>query len=287
VKTPTTTTESNTDETPQQTPAPDCSNMSEEELTNEIDKAVNDATTASEQYTTQAETYTADDTLTQEEIDDLLYLLALTEEAIYYADDLIEAYYGLYGELAVETIELLIAIEEDLSNMADEAEAINTELQSAANTLEQGLELADDTITQIQSASQTIKENASELQSGKQEWVQSTHEEIQNRITAALSVEPNNVPGSRKEAIQGALSFVDIVHKSLADNQLSFSELSQIAQLGANISAGLNALGNPQLSGLSTSINAIVGQLAGGQIPQARSSIGGLQSALSSLPSLR
>ena len=273
--------------TPQQTPAPDYSNMSEEELTNEIDKAVNDATAASEQYATQAETYTADDTLTQEEIDDLLYLLALTEEAIYYADDLIEAYYGIYGELAVEMIELLIAIEDDLSNLADEAETINTELRTAANTLEQGLELSNDTISQIQSASQTIKEKAGKLQTGKQEWVQSVQTEIQNRITNALAVEPNNVPGNRKEAIQSALNFVEIVQSSLADNQLSFTELSQIAQLGANVTAGLNAIGNPQLAGLSTSIDSIVGQLAGGQLPQARSSIGGLQSALSSLPSLR
>ena len=85
--------------------------MTEEELAALIDAAVAEAVAASEETATATTAATADDTLTQEEIETIEIYLSGADEAIAYAEELIEAYYGLYGELALETIELLIAIE--------------------------------------------------------------------------------------------------------------------------------------------------------------------------------
>ena len=73
--------------------------------------------------------------------------------------------------------------------------------------------------------------------------------------------------------------------QSLADNTISSAELANIAQLGANASASLNAQGGPQLQQLSGSINDITAQLARGQAPQAQANLGNLEASLGSLPS--
>jgi len=269
------------------TPSVEYVTMTEEELAALIDQAVAEAIEASEQSATQTTTATADDTLTQEELDELAYYYALTEEAIAYADELIYAYYGIYGELAMETIELLEAIEEDLSALASEAVAMNAMLLEAANTLEQGLELTEGTIAQIESTAEIITGKATEVQTRNQEWVENLQVEMEKRAEMALAVKPDNVATDRKGAILSAFGFADLVSQSLADHKLSFSELSKIAQLGANASASLSAFGGPQLQGLAGSINQITGQLARGQVPHAQASLGNLTGALGSRPSLR
>jgi hypothetical protein len=68
--------------------------------------------------------------------------------------------------------------------------------------------------------------------------------------------------------------------RALDDDRISQTELADIAQLGANASAGLNAHGGPQLQRLAGSINDITGQIARGQMPQARANVGNLEASL-------
>lgn len=253
--------------------------MTEEELAAVIDQAVADATTATEQCSTATTEATADGTVTQEEVDTVEVYVTGAEEAIAYAEELIAAYYGLYGELATETIDLLLAIEEDLAVLAKEAAAISVALQEVDTALERGLALAEETLTQLETAAQTASAKAAEIQAQNQIWVQNLQAELENRVATVLAVQPDNVATDRAAAIQSAFDYLDAVREGLADERISQAELANIAQLGANASASLNAHGGPQLR-LSGSINDITGQVARGQTVQAKASLGNLEAAL-------
>ncbi|MBU0705204.1 MAG: hypothetical protein KKC18_15245 [Chloroflexi bacterium] len=267
------------------TPAAEYVTMTEEELATLIDQAVVEATAASEECGAATAEVTADNTITQEEVDEVVVYVAGTEEAIAYAEELIYAYYDLYGELATETLVLLQAIEQDLAALSDEAAAINDALQEVNTALEQGLTLAEETITQLESAAQAASTKAAEIQVQNQEWIQDLQVELENRAATALAIQPDNVAADRRAAILSAFDYVDAVREGLADNKISRAELAHIAQLGANASAGLNAHGNPPLQRLSGSINDITGQLARGQASRAQTSLGSLESALGTRPS--
>ncbi len=267
------------------TPSVEYVTLTEEELAALIDQAVTEATVATQECATATTAATADDTVTQEEVDTMEVYVMVADETIAYAEELIYAYYDLYGELATETLVLLQAIEEDLSTLAGEAEAIYDVLQEATVILDQGLELAAETITQLETAAQAAGDKAAEIQTRNQEWFQNRQTELENRAATALSTQAGNVAGDRKGALLSAFDYVDAVRAGLADNKISPAELANIAQLGANASASLSAHGGPQLQQFSGSINDITGQLARGQMPQAKANMGNLERALGNRPS--
>jgi hypothetical protein len=270
---------------PTPTPSAEYVTMTEEELAALIDQAVAEATAATQASSAATTEATADDAVTQEEVITVAVSLAEAEEAIAYAEELISAYYDLYGELATETLATLQAIEEDLAVMAENTAAINASLQEINTTLEQGLALAEETIAQLEAAAQIANDKAMEAQMQTQSLVQNLQIELENLAATALSVQPNNVATDRQAAIQSALDYLGAVGQSLADNKISTAELANIAQLGANASASLSAQGIPQFQQLSGSINDITAQLARGQAPQAQANLGNLEASLGSLPS--
>ena len=105
------------------------------------------------------------------------------------------------------------------------------------------------------------------------------------RAQTALSVQPDNVPSDQLSALLSAFSYIDTVRNAFTDNKISRDELSQIAQLGANATAGLNTQGGAQLQGLSGKLNEITGMLARGQMPEAKNRLGEFESALGTRPS--
>lgn len=271
---------------PAPTPSVEYITMTEEELAVLIDQAVADAvatTQATADATTQA---TADDTLTQEEVTTIEVQVAGAEEAIALAEELLYAYYGIYGELATESLYLLQEVEDDLALMAESTAALATALADINNTMAQGVALADETINELEAVAQAAGTKAVEAQAQREAWKGGLQQEWQNRTSQALNVQPNAVADDRANAVQSAFSYLDTVRESLADNKLSPNELAQIAQLGANASAGLNAQGGPQLQQLSGNINRITEQLARGQLTHARESLGALEGALGNRPSL-
>ncbi len=270
---------------PTPTPSAEYVALTEEELAALIDQAVAEATAATQASSVAAAEATADDAVNQEEVITVAVSLVEAEEAIAYAEDLIAAYYDLYGDLATETLVTLQAIEQDLAMMAESMVAINATLQEINTTLEQGLALAEETIAQMENAAQTAYDKASEAQMQTQGLIQDLQAELGNRAATALSVQPNNVATDRQAAIQSAFDYLDAVSQSLADNTISSSELANIAQLGANASASLSAQGGPQLQQLSGSVNDITAQLARGQVPQAQASMGNMQASLGARPS--
>ncbi len=258
--------------------------MSEEELAALIDQAVAEAVAATQACSTATTEATADDTFTQEEVDAVEVYVMDADAAIAYAEELLYAYYDLYGELASESLELLAAIEDDLAVLAENVAAMTEMLEEINATLEQSLALAEETIAQIESTAQAIATQAEELHAQAQGWIQTVQAELENRVMAVQGIQPVAIPGDRQEAIRTAFDYVDAVRQALGDNKISQAELETIAQLGANASAGLDAHGGLQLQRLSGSIEDITGQIARGQLPQAQANLGNLEASLGPRP---
>lgn len=258
--------------------------MSEEELAALIDQAVAEAITSTQQCSTATTAATADGTVTQQEVDAIEVYLTDAEQAIAYADELLNAYYGLYGELATETLALLQAIEQDLALLNESLAAINATLQDISALLEQGVALTEQTLAQLNAAAQKASANAAAAQAKAQTWLGTVQTELDKRAANALAVQPGQIAANRQAALLAAFEYVDAVRQALTDNKISPAELAQIAQLGANAAAGLQAQGGPQLQKLAGSINALTAQVARGQWPQAQAGLSEFEAALGARP---
>lgn len=267
------------------TPLEEYMAMSEEELANSIDKAVTEADEAARQVATATEEAAADGAISEEESEEIEAYVAEADAAIAYTEELITAYYGLYGELAVETIEMLSAIENDLTLLAESLDELDALLLEVETALDQGTEVADEALAELEASAQNVTATADRLQAQTQNWTQSLQAEMNARIANALSVQPASIAENRAAAIQSALDYAQSVRQSLADHRITQDELAAIAQLGANAFASLNAHGGAALQELAGSINTITAQIAGGQIPQAAASLESLENTLNSLPS--
>jgi hypothetical protein len=269
---------------PMPTPLADYTAMTEEELAAAIDQAVAAAVASTQQCSDATAQAAADNDITTEEVQTTEVYVVDAEEAIAYAEELINAYYGLYGELATETLATLQAIEQDLNTMSQSVTAIDATLQGIDTVLQQGLTLAEDTIAQVQATAQVASAKAADAQAQVKVWTQNLPAELDQRAAALLAIQPDKAASDRQAAISMAFDYVDAVRQSLTDDKISKSELANIAQLGANAAAGLDAQGGPQLKRLSGSVNDITGQLARGQTPQAKAALGGFEGSLGARP---
>ncbi|MBL7164590.1 MAG: hypothetical protein ISS57_18540 [Anaerolineales bacterium] len=270
------------------TPTPDLaaySDVSEEELASDIDSAVYEAEAASEQASSAVDEAAADGTITQEEYDEIYALIADLEYAIALADELIYAYFGIYGELAAETLYLLQAIEDDLDELAAFAVEMLELALLVEDALVQGVEVATDVIDQLVDAAGNIDDKIAGLVENRGTWKDALSTDWESRVADILNVAPNQVAGNRKDALLSAFDFVDSVRGALGDGNISNIELLNIGQLSANARASIDAVGGPALQGRSGEIGDITSQLARGQVPQARSGLGSLEGALGNRPS--
>ncbi len=270
---------------PSPTPSAEYVTMTEEELAALIDQAVVEAATSTQQCSDAATAAAADDEVAPGEAETVEAYLVDAEEAIAYAEELISVYYDLYGELATETLVLLQAVEQDLALLAENAAEINVALQEIDATLQQGLALAEETITQLETAAQAASVKAVQIQAQTQGVLQQLQIELEGRAAAALSVPPNSIATDRRSALLSAFDYVDAVREAQADGRISQTELTDLAQLGANASASLQTHGGPQLQRLSGSIDGITGQIARGQLHQVEASLGSLEASLGARPS--
>jgi hypothetical protein len=271
--------------TPTPGPTVEYVEMTEEELEALINQAVEDAVVATQEASATTTQATADDSLTYDEAQTVDVYVYAAEQALAYADELIGAYYSLYGELATETVDLLLAVESDLDEMAASMYAITDVLAAVEDDLAQGVAMTAEALLQLENASQQASANLEQVQSHVQTWAQGVQSEREDRASAIAAIQPDNVPTDRLSALQSAFSFVDQFHAALGDNKLSRAELNTIAQLGTNVSAGLNQHGGPALQGLSGKVNEITQQLARGQLPQARKGLGSFEISLGQRPS--
>ena len=271
---------------PSDTPEPteEYITFTEEELEELIDQAVEEAIAATNQASAATSEVVYDDTVSQEEYDYVEAYVYGAEEAIYYAMELIDAYYYVYGDLAYETIELLMVVEDDLSTMADSVVYLAEVLVDVEDALLDGVELATETIEQLEAAALNAASNLVQTQEQVQGWVGKTQLERQDRINSIAEIKANKVPENLTDTLKEAFNFIDQIQISLADNKFSFDELSNIAQIGANLSEGFQRNGGEKFQGLSPRVSEITLQLAEGKIPQARDSIGNFEKSLGARP---
>ncbi len=268
------------------TPQVETVTLTEEELAAMIDTAVAEAATATAASAAASEQATADGTVTQEEVITVQVEVVGAEEAIAYAEELLTMYDYVYGELATETLVLLQAVEADLAAMAQSTAEVAAALEDIATALEQGVALADETITQLENAAQAAGAKAAQIQAQNQAWYTALAAELETRAATFLDVAPNAVATDRLGAIQDTFYYLDSVRGALDDSKLSAAELSTIAQLGANAAAGLQSQGGPQLQALAGTVNQITEQLARGQLPQARANLVALEQGLGERPTM-
>jgi hypothetical protein len=210
--------------------------------------------------------------------------VAAADEAIALAEQLISTYSSLYGELAVETATELQETQQILADMASTTAAVEQSLELINSSLSQGLTLAEDTISQLETSAQAANAQAEQAQAKVQTWSAKHQTELDNRAAAALGVKPNQIAGDRQGALLSAFDFLDTGRAALGDGKITTKELADISQLGANASASLNAQGGSQLQKLSGSVQEITTQFARGRTPQARQGLGGFENALGTRP---
>ncbi len=260
--------------------------MTEEELNAAIDEAVTEATLATEQTNSYAEEAASDGTLTAEELAELEAYAYYAEDMIYLAEEMINAYYGLYAELAYETIYLLEAVEEDLSTMAFAMTEVAELTIAAATTLAEGQEVRQETVNEILTTAQSSHDALASISPDWETWSTGIQETRDIRLTEIQNITANFTPSNRAEMLTATVDFANAVQTSLGDFSISHTELLDIAQLGANASAGLDLHGGPLLQGLSGEIGNITNQLTTGQTHKAMGSIGAFDGTIGKIPGL-
>ena len=260
--------------------------MTEEELDAAIDEAVTEATLATEQADTYATEATSDGAMTAEEVEQLEYYVYYADDLIYLADEMINAYYGLYAELANETIYLLEAVEEDLSTMGTAMTEVADLAVTAAETLAEGQEVRQETVNEILTTAQDSHDALENISADWETWATKNQEARDIRLDEVQNITANFIPSNRAETLSTTVDFANSVRTSLGDYSISHTELLNIAQLGANASAGLELYGGTELQGLVGSIGNITHQLTTGQTHNAIDSIGSFDLAIGQIPDL-
>jgi hypothetical protein len=277
--------------TPTAGPTVEYTTLTEEELAALIDQAVADAVAATEQTTTAVTTTTSDDSVTSEEVVYVYDYYYYAEYYVEYTEELLNEYYNLYADLAEEMLVELNAIEAELAQMNDTLSSIDSSLQQISSTLEQGLAVAEETINQLETAAQGAQTNAQELKAQAQDMMSQLQIDQEGRLLDISQIQPNNIPTDRITSLQTAFEFLDAGKLALGDNKLSRNELTALAQLGANAQAGFQNFGGnggpgggPDLSQFTGNFSEITGQLARGQMPQARGNLDTFERSLGERP---
>lgn len=261
--------------------------MTEEELAALIDQTVDEAIQATEAYSAAATDATADSAVTAEEVETIEVYLAGAEEAIALAEELVYVYADLYGELATETVAALYEVNQSLAEIAAYAAAMDAALSEINTSLEQGLELAEDTIAQVESAAQAAITAAGNIHQQAENWQVVRQNGLESRVSEALAVQPDHIATDPQAAVQSALDFLTAGHQAIGDHHITPSELANLAQLGANASASLNAQeGRPQLQQLAGSISGITEDIARGNVSRAEDSLNRFNQSLHAIPDL-
>ena len=259
----------------QSPPPPD--EISEEELAQMVDEAVNEAMYYSNELETATTESTSDDVLTEDELEMLMSYYGLSQSEIEYALMLAEMYLELYYDLGEETVDLLYMVVEDLedlSSMSDEAmELIYIMENIAAN----GGTVTPEDIAALLEYSQQYGDLQTILENQSGEWVTALQGDLAVRAEEYLQMQPDQVAGNRLEALTMASEYVTSVRDALGDGVLSNSELGSIAQLGANVGASFESLNLPNSSNIAGSIDGITTNLARGQLPTASANLGQLE----------
>lgn len=266
--------------TPTLQPAVDVYELSEEELAALIDESVNAAVVATEASSTATTQAASDGSMTEEELYETAVYVYDAEAAIYYAEELLTAYYDLYGAYADDMLYLLTAMEEDLNELV-------YVLEEVEDILVQGAEVATAAIDQLNEAAANLMTHVATAQDDRASFLSQVQTSLQDRENTFTNFTPNEIASDLNGTLNQLHDYLDTVKTSFGDRKIDPTEMTQIAQLGANAQASLLANGGPQLQNIGGSIDGLTRQLSRGEWSQANRSLGGFEASLPSRPSRR
>jgi hypothetical protein len=267
-------------------PPPETDALSEEELAALIEQSVAEAVVATESYSEATTQATADAAVTAEEVETIELYVYGAEEAIALAEEMLDLYEMLYGDLTYAALDELEALVAELEELNQNLEAMTAVLIDINNTLEAGLALAEETIAQLETAAATAAANAAAAQLQAQNWQQVVQSEVANRAALLANTQPQTVAASQQEAIAQVANYLTTVQTALGDQQFTAEEFSAIVQANADVVASLQAQGGPPMQNLAAGINQATSQLAAGNFNQALLSLNDLNGLLAAIPDL-
>ena len=256
--------------------------MSEEDLATAIETSTNEALASSDQAAQYADEAAGDGELTQEEIDELYYLYYWSMEELEQALYLMDLYYDLYDELINEAITALKYLDDDLEQLLIYTESILGFLDQYSAMIAQGNQVLMENLTEFQDALNDFPGRLSAVSEKLPPWIAARQTEFNVLVQDALAVTPDNIAGTRREALAQVKDYIAGISGATADGVFSFSELETLSQMGANAAASAGQYSR-DFAGISDMINGLTGSFARGQLPQINAGIGTLQGALPSI----
>ena len=265
--------------------------MTEAELAQLIDDAVTQATTATQTSSTAATAATADGAVTSTDVATVEVYVEQASADVAYAEELVAAYYELYGATADEVLEAVAGVEAELATVAESTTAMATSLAEIETTLNAGLALAEESVDQLEQAAATAANTAGELQTQvdtltsslqtKAATYNQTAQALQTQFATVIEqIQPQEVAGDQAGAFRSVFTYMDTVRGALGDNAIDMPEMQMIAQTGANAFASLNTHGGPRWSGLSPAINDVTNAIALGDLDRAHQGLNDVEARL-------
>jgi hypothetical protein len=269
--------------------------MSEEELAALIEQTVAQASAAAASYAAATTQATSDGAVTTSDVETIEVYVQLAEESVAYAEDLVNAYYELYGATADAMLAAVVGVESELATISTNTASMAASLDEIETTLDAGLTLAEESVDQLEQAAASAAAAAGQMQTQAQALAGTVQTQLQNlpaagnlqeadAVFAAIiqNTQPQVVAGNQIGAFQSVFTYVDTVRGALGDNAVSAPEMQAIAQAGANAVAGLNAHGGAQFNNLGPALNDVTNAVARGELERARQ---GLQDVEGRMPS--
>lgn len=249
-------------------PANNYRELTEEELASLIHTNIIEIETTANAATE----FLSDDILTDTETSETMTAMYALQTAIETTGELIDIYADQYKELAPETIDLLIAIDQGLQEIAVNSNELITDLKKNKYT----------TIAIITS----IADQSSRIQMQSNAWQLNVEIQIEEREKryANTAAQPGQVAYNRVEAFTQAHDFLDATTIALNDKKISPAELSMISQLAANAKASLYNTGDPELIGFAQQINELSHTAYRGEWTQTSNGIAELKRLLPAQP---
>lgn len=248
-------------------PAFEEAEMAEEEIATVIaEEAVSSSQSASN-LTGMTDTYSEDGELTVEEIEDLEVLYLESLEEVEYLLHLTSVYSYYYGDLAGETLDLLIAMEDELLVVVQLAEEYSDELYNVLFVIENGGQTTEEMLATLEETSEDWYEKMDALEEDAGSWKTSLIAELQVRVDEWPLMEVTELATTRAEAMQQFREYVKGIKIGLTDGVITSDELEYLKQLAVNTTASMEKYGEENAEGMVNRIEKMTDMLVTGQYP--------------------
>jgi hypothetical protein len=252
--------------------------MGEEEITAVFaDEAVSSSQSASN-LTETTDTYTEDGELSVEEIEDLEALYLESLEEVKYLLYLTSVYSYYYGDLAGETLDLLIGMEDELLAVVQLAEEYSDELYNVMFVIENGGQTTEEMLTTLEETSEDWYEKMEALEDDAGSWKTALQAELQVRVVEWPLMEVTELATTRVEAMRQFREYVKGIKIGFTDGVITSDELEYLKQLAVNATASMEKLGEDNTEGMVNRIEKLTDMLVTGQFPDLDTAIEEIES---------